>query len=167
MFGQNIVSSVLFVNMILCQGVKHTNFVSRPFVNWQKLRFVTRGISFHCVPTTRPSSWSRGLSAPVFDCYCLASEMTAFRVYKISSFSVALWISRSLDVDTGRKVAALMFSNSAAVRCTLFGRYALESVSATLSVTLILHLIIIFPKSHHHNVKAFWRKRERLLQDGF
>ena len=36
-----------------------------------------------------------------------------------------------------------------------------------LSVTLILHLIIIFPKSHYRNVKAFWRKGERLLQDEF
>lgn len=110
--------------------VKQANFVSRPFVNWQELRFVTRGISFHCVPTTRPSSWSRGLSAPTFDCYRLASQMTAFRVYKISSFSVTLWISRSLDVDTGRKADALMFSNSAAVGCTVSGRYVLESVSA-------------------------------------
>lgn len=102
--------------------VKHTNFVSRPFVNWKKLGFVTREISFHCVPTTRPSSWSRGLSAAAFDCYRLASQMTAFRVYKISSFSVAFWISRSLDVDTGRKAAALMLSNSAAVGCTVFDR---------------------------------------------
>ena len=33
--------------------------------------------------------------------------------------------------------------------------------------TLILHLIIIFLKSHHHNLKAFWRTREKLLQHGF
>lgn len=31
----------------------------------------------------------------------------------------------------------------------------------------MLHLIIIFLKSHHHNLKAFWRTREKLLQDGF
>ena len=33
-------------------------------------------------------------------------------------------------MDTGRKAAALMLSNSAAVGCTVFDKYALESLSA-------------------------------------
>ena len=33
--------------------------------------------------------------------------------------------------------------------------------------TPILYLVIIFLKSRHHTLKAFWRTRERLLQDRF
>lgn len=65
----------------------------------------------------------------------LTNNITFFRCGQVTRacwlwYLDCFWISRSLDVDTGRNAAALIFSNSAAVGCTVFGRYALDSVSA-------------------------------------
>ena len=72
-------------------------------------------------------------------------------------------------MKTGRNAAALMFSNSAPVG--FYGRRQVRSGECIGQVqvraTLILYLVIIFLKSHHHTLKAFWRTRERLLQDRF
>ena len=53
-----------------------------------------------------------------------------FSACRVVSSAVACWISLSFESDTGRKLAALTFSNSAPAGCSVVGRYARDSVSA-------------------------------------
>ena len=57
-----------------------------------------------------------------------------------------------------------MFSNSAPVGCKVDG----ECIGQIqVRVSFILHLIIVFLKCHYNTFRAFWRARERLIQDRF
>ena len=57
-------------------------------------------------------------------------RITSLRALRVSSLYVACWISLSLELETGRKAATLMCSNSAPVGCVVVGRWALDRVSA-------------------------------------
>ena len=92
--------------------------------------------------------------------------MTAFRACRISSSSVAFWISRSLDVDTGgtRWRWCSQIQHRSDVRSTAGTLWRVYRPSTG---SCHAHTAPHREKSHHHTLTAFWRTRERLLQDRF